>query len=31
MNFDGNFGGDYRYELKGFFSSAADRIHDVLA
>ena len=26
--FDGDFGGDYRYELKGFFSSAAERIHD---
>jgi len=26
--FDGEFGGDYRYELKGFFSSAADRIDD---
>jgi len=27
--FDGDFGGDYRYELKGFFSSAAERIFDV--
>lgn len=27
--FDGDFGGDYRYELKGFFASAADRILDV--
>lgn len=26
--FDGNFGGDYRYELKGFFSSAAERVFD---
>jgi len=26
--FDGDFGGDYRYELKGFFSSAANRITD---
>jgi len=26
--FDGEFGGDYRYELKGFFSSAAERIFD---
>jgi len=26
--FDGEFGGDYRYELKGFFSTAADRIHE---
>jgi hypothetical protein len=26
--FDGDFGGDYRYELKGFFSSAAVRIFD---
>ena len=24
--FDDDFGGDYRYELKGFFSSAAERI-----
>lgn len=24
--FDGNFGGDYRYELKGFFSSAASHV-----
>jgi hypothetical protein len=27
--FDGDFGDDYRYELKGFFSSAAIRIHDI--
>lgn len=27
--FDGDFGGDYRYELKGFFSSAAERVFDV--
>jgi hypothetical protein len=26
--FDGDFGGDYRYELKGFFSSAAERIFE---
>jgi len=26
--FDGNFGGDYRYELKGFLSSAAVRVLD---
>jgi hypothetical protein len=26
--FDGDFGGDYRYEVKGFFSSAAIRILD---
>jgi hypothetical protein len=26
--FDGKFGGDYRYEMKGFFSSAAERIFD---
>jgi hypothetical protein len=26
--FDGDFGGDYRYELKGFFSSAAQRIFE---
>lgn len=26
--FDGDFGGDYRYELKGFFSSAAARIDE---
>ena len=26
--FDGDFGGDYRYEVKGFFSSAAERIFD---
>ncbi len=26
--FDGNFGGDYRYEIKGFLSSAAERIFD---
>jgi hypothetical protein len=26
--FDGDFEGDYRYELKGFFSTTADRIHD---
>ena len=26
--FDGNFGGDYRYEVKGFFSSAALRIFE---
>jgi Second Messenger Oligonucleotide or Dinucleotide Synthetase domain len=26
--FDGDFGGDYRYELKGFFSSASERIFD---
>jgi hypothetical protein len=26
--FDGDFGGDYRYEVKGFFSSAAERILD---
>ena len=26
--FDGDFGGDYRYEMKGFFSSAAERIFD---
>jgi Second Messenger Oligonucleotide or Dinucleotide Synthetase domain len=26
--FDGNFGGDYRYEMKGFLSSAAERIFD---
>lgn len=26
--FDSDFGGNYRYELKGFFSSAADRIDD---
>jgi len=27
--FDGDFGGDYRYELKGFFATAAERILDV--
>ena len=27
--FDGDFGGDYRYEVKGFFSSAAERVFDV--
>jgi Second Messenger Oligonucleotide or Dinucleotide Synthetase domain len=26
--FDGKFGGDYRYEMKGFFSSAAEHIFD---
>src|ERR1039457_5758063 len=26
--FDGDFGGDYRYELKGFFSSAGQRIFE---
>jgi hypothetical protein len=26
--FDGDFGGDYRYEIKGFLSSAADRVLD---
>lgn len=26
--FDGDFGSDYRYELKGFFSSAAERIFE---
>jgi hypothetical protein len=26
--FDGDFGGDYRYEVKGFFSSAAIRVLD---
>jgi hypothetical protein len=26
--FDGDFGGDYRYELKGFFATAAGRILD---
>lgn len=26
--FDGHFGGDYRREVKGFFSTAADRIWD---
>jgi hypothetical protein len=26
--FDGNFGGNYRYEVKGFLSSAAERIFD---
>lgn len=26
--FDESFGGDYRYEIKGFLSSAAERIHD---
>ena len=29
--FDSDFGGDYRYELKGFFATAAERILDVWA